>query len=118
MGLYKDVLRQASSAAEERDIRRWCGAAASVFVVPNVAVANAAARVEQAREIKRSGQIKIAFVSRVARVKNLDAALQMLARVRGRIEFNIYGPISDQAYWNTCAKTISTLPSTFSAHYP
>ena len=116
MGLYKDVLWQASSAAEERDIRRWCGAAASVFVVPNVAVANAG-RVEGAREVKRPGQIKIVFVSRVDRMKNLDAALQMLSKVIGRIEFNIYGPISDQAYWNTCAKTISALPSTVSVHY-
>lgn len=116
LGLYKDVLWQASSAAEERDIRRWCGEAASVFVVPNVAASNAG--VPPGRpESKQCGQIKIAFVSRVARVKNLDMALQILNRVRGRIEFNIYGPINDQVYWNSCAKTISTLPSNVSVHY-
>jgi glycosyltransferase involved in cell wall biosynthesis len=117
LGLYKDVLWQASSAAEERDIRRWCGATATVFVAPDVAVANTAVQPGRVRETKRPGQIKIVFISRVARMKNLDAALQMLSKANGRIEFNIYGPISEQAYWNTCAKTISALPSTVSVHY-
>jgi len=117
LGLYKDVLWQASSAAEEQDIRRWCSAAAQVFVAPDVVIGNPGVQPQRARKTKRLGQIKIAFVSRIDRMKNLDGALQMLSRVNGRIELNIYGPISDPAYWNTCEKTISALPSTVSVHY-
>jgi len=116
LGLYKGVLWQASSPAEERDIRRWCGETASVFVAPDIAVTTPV-RPELAHKTKHPGRIKIAFVARIARMKNLDGVLQMLSWATGRIELNVYGPISDQSYWNACRKMIAALPSTVSVHY-
>src|ERR1700687_734184 len=86
--LYKDVLWQASNRTEEEDIRRCFGAAVRIAVAPDVS-APILSRTERIREGKRPGQIKVAFASRISRIKNLDAALKMLTRLNGQIEFNI-----------------------------
>jgi glycosyltransferase involved in cell wall biosynthesis len=50
-------------------------------------------------------------------MKNLDGALRVLARVRGRVEFAIYGPIEDRTYWATCQNLIRALPPNVTAFY-
>jgi glycosyltransferase involved in cell wall biosynthesis len=53
----------------------------------------------------------------LARKKNLLAALQVLAKVRGSVAFNIYGPIVDQRYWEKCLETIKRLPDDKTVRY-
>jgi glycosyltransferase involved in cell wall biosynthesis len=114
--LYKDVLWQASNETEEEDIRRCFGAAVRIAVVPDVS-APILPRTERTRVAKRAGQIKVAFASRISRIKNLHAALKMLTRLNGQIEFNIYGPLEDKSYWAACASIITTLPRNISVKY-
>ncbi len=57
------------------------------------------------------------FISRIARKKNLDYALRILSRVRGRVEFDVYGPIEDETYWRECQHLMARLPSTLTVRY-
>ena len=66
---------------------------------------------------KESGSLKIAFLSRVARKKNLDYALQVLANVCGNIVFDIYGPLEDIAYWQECQSIIAQMPTNVKVSY-
>lgn len=59
---------------------------------------------------------RVAFLGRISPVKGLDVALEALTMVRERVDFTIYGPISDPAYWAHCEKLITLLPANVTAH--
>lgn len=109
-GSLSDLTWQASSQYEAEDICREFPSA-KVMVVPDATAPPPAA---PSPRDKQSGKAKVAFLSRVHPVKNLDFALSILGRVRGQVEFNIYGPIEDQSYWNRCQETLRELPSNIS----
>jgi glycosyltransferase involved in cell wall biosynthesis len=50
-------------------------------------------------------------------MKNLDGALKMLNGLKGKVEFNIYGPMEDKSYWAECQKIISSLPENIEVKY-
>lgn len=59
---------------------------------------------------------RIAFLGRISPVKGLDVALEALARVTTRVDFTIFGPISDPAHWARCEQLIAALPPNVAAH--
>ena len=107
-GLFRRVLWQASSEAEAADVRRWFGRRARVLVAPDVRQPPAPARPPAP---KRPGELRVAFLGRIAVNKNLDGALEMLAGVRGDVRFTIYGPIDNPVYWDACRARIAALPA-------
>ena len=50
-------------------------------------------------------------------MKNLDAALLMLSKLKGNVTFNIYGPVEDKGYWDICQQIASALPSNIHVSY-
>jgi glycosyltransferase involved in cell wall biosynthesis len=114
-GLYDEVTWQASSPTEEEDIRRWFGWRAKVLVAPDLL----SRRPGQfgSRRVKRPGALRIVFLSRISPMKNLDEAIRLLAGVKGRVEFHIYGPCEDQDYWTKCQEAIRTLPDNIHVEY-
>jgi glycosyltransferase involved in cell wall biosynthesis len=106
-GLYRGVLWQASSELEAAEIRRWFGAGARVLVAPDLRERPAA---PPPPAPKRPGELRAAFLSRITGKKNLAGALEMLAGVRGRVRFTVYGPVEDAAYWERCRALIAGLP--------
>ena len=65
-------------------------------------------------EIKKPYQLKIIFLSRIVPYKNLLFVLQILALSNisyGLIQFDIYGPKEDPAYWETCIQLIDRFNS-------
>ena len=113
--LYDGVVWQASSALEEQDIHHWFGRRARVVVAPNLP----ALRGEDLgpRRVKQPGALRVVFLSRIGRKKNLDGALRLLAGIRGRIDFHTYGPSGDQDYRSECEKLILTLPGNIQLDY-
>jgi glycosyltransferase involved in cell wall biosynthesis len=57
------------------------------------------------------------FLSRVCRAKNLAGALELLNGVRGRIRFDIVGPLEDPPYWEACKTIARQLPGNISVRY-
>ena len=115
-GLYRDVVWQASSDHEVRDIRREFGHHARIVVAPNLAMPSDSA-ISAERSPKQAGVLRIVFLSRVSRKKNLDGALSMLRGLHGRVSLDIYGPVEDASYWQECQDAIRTLPSNVAVHY-
>ncbi|MCA9894430.1 MAG: glycosyltransferase, partial [Anaerolineae bacterium] len=60
---------------------------------------------------------KLAFVARIVPVKNLDYALDILTTVTQPVQFDIYGPVEDSAYWQQCEAKMANLPAHIQAHY-
>jgi len=110
IGLYRDVIWQASSELEEQDIRRVFGGSVRVFVAPNLRCPVREADSVSATPGKEPGTLKIVFFSRISRKKNLHGALRLLTGLTGRVEIHIYGPKDDPAYWSECQPLIAALP--------
>jgi glycosyltransferase involved in cell wall biosynthesis len=109
-GLYRDVLWQASSDYEKEDILRVFGRNASVFVAPNLRGPAQGEPFPEGLRSKAPGSLRAAFLSRISPKKNLDVALRMVASLKGRVEFHIYGPKEDPDYWNDCVRLIRNMP--------
>ncbi|HET7233278.1 MAG TPA: glycosyltransferase [Longimicrobium sp.] len=100
LGLYRGVTWQASSPVEADEVRKWFGADQKVVVAPDLPAPPPSAA--PPRPPKRPGELRLAFVSRISRKKNLDGALRLLRGVEGRIVFDIYGPDEDAAHAAEC----------------
>ena len=109
-GLYDGVLWHASSEFEKRDIENIFGRKNKVQIQVDVHIAeDLSGRADPGdlnlpRPRKSSGSVRLVFLSRLTRMKNLDGALRMLEGAKGEIDFSIYGPIEDQSYWDQCLK--------------
>jgi glycosyltransferase involved in cell wall biosynthesis len=113
--LYSDVLWQTSSSYESKDIRREFKKDVEVHEainLPSVPKIN-----NLKKSSKKSGEIKIIFLSRISSKKNLHGALKILDQLEGNIKFNIYGPVSDQKYWNKCKNIIAELSNNVNVEY-
>jgi glycosyltransferase involved in cell wall biosynthesis len=127
LGIYDDVLWQASSPLEAADIRRCVGAVerdgrSQIIVAPVIAASapSAAPNDEPASTGalgKAAGRLRVVFLSRVSPKKNLLGALQILGRVRGELEFNIFGPVGDEKYWRRCRALMESLPANVRVAY-
>jgi glycosyltransferase involved in cell wall biosynthesis len=123
LGLYRNLLWQASSELEEEHIRHssgriGIGGAARVLISPDVPSANfKSPPLSDQRPAKQPGAVRFVFLSRLSPKKNLEFALDLLGSVPGNIEFDIYGPIEDREYWEQCQQRIGRLPGGVRAHY-
>jgi glycosyltransferase involved in cell wall biosynthesis len=113
-GHYADVTWHASSDLEAAEIRRWFGADAHVVVAPNIATPLPAATGSHG---KQAGKLRLVFVSRIDRKKNLDGALAILNGLDGEITFDIYGPLADPGYWESCRRLAEALPRNIHVRY-
>lgn len=68
-------------------------------------------------QLKKQGEAKLVYLSRVHPHKNLALALEVLSHVKSKIQFDIYGPIEQEAYWHTCQERIKTLPKNITCRY-
>jgi glycosyltransferase involved in cell wall biosynthesis len=104
-----NILWHAASELEADHIRGVIGPAARIVIAPNVCSVDDHSVPRLAP--KRSGQLRLVFLSRISPKKNLLGAIKLLRRLLGQISLDIYGPISDPAYWRECQEEVSRLPS-------
>ena len=117
LGLYRDLIWQASSASEAADIGREVGSIATdILVAPNLSAPIVA--VPPPHSPRSANQpLRVVFLSRISPMKNLDFALAVLRQVRVPIAFDIYGQLEDQSYWANCQELFATLPPHVAVRY-
>lgn len=106
LGLHRGTVFQASSEYERNDIRRALGPKVDIRVAENIGAQEFVERIPK----RIDGTLKIVFLSRISPMKNLLGALEMLKHVQQPVDYDIYGPIEDRAYWAECVEMIKTLP--------
>lgn len=117
IGIYRDITWQASSEHEANDINKISpGSKGLIHVAPDLTPVLGENQLKQT-ERKINEPLKILFLSRIAPKKNLEFALEVLETVSARAEFQIYGTIEDQPYWDRCREIIERMPSNISVHY-
>ena len=115
IGLYRNLIWQASSEFEAHDIRQWAGDKAHIQIASDLQPGTATTG--NCTKDKRVGKLRIVCVARVARNKNIDGALRILKQVKADIEFDLYGPSEDKRYWQACQELIADLPSNIRFSY-
>jgi len=104
--LWRGVTLHATSEAEARDMAAGVRGAAPIVIAPNIRLPIEPAAFAPSPD----GSLRLSFVGRIVPVKQLDYALEVVARVSAKIEFHIYGPAEDAAYWARCQALIAKLP--------
>lgn len=109
LGLFHDVIWHATSALELQDII----AARKINDAPVRMALDLPSKIMPVAEgASATGQsLRIVFLSRLSREKNLDFALRVLQKVQSAVIFDIYGPEEDKSYWQECQKLMAQLPS-------
>jgi glycosyltransferase involved in cell wall biosynthesis len=64
-----------------------------------------------------SHDLRIIFLSRISKEKNLNYAINILRGLKLNILFDIYGPIEDPTLWDSCLEKIKTLPANIIVNY-
>ncbi|MCG2682832.1 MAG: glycosyltransferase [Planctomycetales bacterium] len=118
IGLYEGVTWHVSTVFEQRDVRRalrlrhkphFASVAPDISSIPDDQ--------PQFQPRKSSGRLQVVFLSRISPMKNLDGALRILQGIDVPLDFHIYGPVEDAAYWRVCEREIRQLPTDVSAAY-
>lgn len=109
-GLYRDLLWQASSEWEAEEILRETGAPQrDVIVAPDLLPTFSETPLPE--KTKQAGALCVLLVGRVSRMKNIDFALQTLNQAKGKVQFEIVGPLEDAEYLADCRRVAESLPS-------
>ena len=103
----------ATSESEARDMAAGLPDVSPIVVAPNIRLPIEAASFAASSD----GALRLSFVGRIVPVKQLEYALGVLSRVRSRVNFEIFGPAEDVAYWNRCKDLIANLPPNIQVHW-
>lgn len=114
-GLFRNVLFHATTEEEAKDIREQLGDKARIKVAANLPRVQGRAKLVE--RTKQQGIARIVNIARIAPEKNLGYALEALLSVKSNIEFDLYGPIYDIAYWKQCKKIIDSMPPNVKVNY-
>ena len=114
-GLYRGAVWHATSDEEVEEIRRWFGAQSSIHLAGNLSPLVDSDLVRQ--KPKESGRLRLAFLSRITRKKNLDLSVRLLEMLGGPVELDIYGPQEEPQYWREVEALVRELPSDVQVAY-
>lgn len=118
--IHRDALWHASTPLEADDIARSMGAPRERILIASDLGAPSSSPTTTPRSARApdcTGGLRVCFLSRISRKKNLDYALRALAHVRSTVSFSIFGPAEDAAYWRECEALIATLPANVTVQY-
>jgi glycosyltransferase involved in cell wall biosynthesis len=111
LGVYDDVFWQATNDKEARQIRTHFGTDVPVQIAPNLgSMPEVSPGEDWPIPTTSSGELNVVFLSRIVPIKNLVYALECLGRLDGDIQFDIYGPVESEEYWEACRGTTAQLP--------
>lgn len=107
-GMFKKIYWSATSEMEVEEIKQQVRAKDNFFIAEDLP-----RKIEEKQIIKEkeAGKLKLVWISRIAPKKNLKGAIHILQKVKGDIEFTIYGPKHVQEYWDECQDELKKLPS-------
>ncbi|HEU5365041.1 MAG TPA: glycosyltransferase, partial [Hanamia sp.] len=109
---YK-VTFHATDEEEENYIRSYFGEPAQVFIAGNFPNKTGLLPFPE----KKPGSLKLITIAIISEMKNILLVLEALEKVSAHVQYDIYGPIKDEEYWNECKEKIKALPKNIRVEY-
>lgn len=97
----------ATDEEEEKFIKEQFGKISKVWIAGNIP--NKMQMLPT--QIKEAGSLKLVSIALISPMKNILPVLTALEKVKSTIQYDIYGPVKDEHYWNECLDQIKKLPS-------
>jgi glycosyltransferase involved in cell wall biosynthesis len=113
--LIKNMHFHAASEQEAKHTKDVFGSKTEIRVAPNLPGKMELPPFVSKR--KEYGSVHLISVARVSPEKNLLYALEVLQKVKGKVKFDIYGPVYDYAYWEKCKAVLNRLPENIEAEH-
>lgn len=113
-GYLKDIIWSATSMSECEDIRRVADKKATCHVAQDLP---RQFKPVKSSTTKKSGELKLIFLSRISRKKNLKYVIEILTKLDMNIQLDIYGIMEDISYWEECLELLKKLPSSIQWKY-
>ena len=113
--LHKHVIWHSTKSDETGDIKRNFKNARvnEIQNIPSIQL-----KKEISELIKKLGELRLIYLGRIAKNKNLKKVLEILSLVKdAEIDLSIYGFIEDELYWNECKNLIDNFPYKIKAEY-
>lgn len=108
LGAFRDVQWHATSEEEVQQVTQYIGDDRRVSLAPNLGTEPSGEQLpELSREFMPDGKLRVIFLSRIDPKKNLLAAIDILDSFAHKALLNVYGPVSDDAYWKRCRERMS-----------
>lgn len=109
-GMFSDITWSVTSAREEEELKAAVGNNIKCIIASDLPRMKAA---EHTR-IKEKGSLKLVFISRIARKKNLSFIPSILKTLDedANVKLDIYGPCEDREYFDTCLAALDELKKT------
>lgn len=111
---FNRVTFHATNEEESLGIKLIFGKKINVKVAPNL-TKKAPGELKQRTKIK--GELKLVSIARISPEKNLKYALEALSKMSGKIDFDIYGPIYAERYWEDCKAVIKDMHQNVTVRY-
>ncbi len=111
--LYHNLVWHASTELEAADIRRIFGPVPCEVCIaqdassPEPGAANASTIEALAHDRE---PLRLCFISRISRKKNLDYAISIVRELDLPTVFDVYGPVEDPGYMTQCRALAATVP--------
>lgn len=107
IGLYRNVTWHATSKQEMADIAAFAGRDSDIRLAANITALNNGQEI--VNRSHTATMTRLVFLSRISPKKNLLTLLLALKQVKSEIALDIYGPLEDTKYWQSCEQVIAEL---------
>ena len=115
-GLYNDVHWHACSRPESDQVQRFFSPEKSrTFLASNLPEPGEGGA--QRHTTKQPGKLRIVLAARIAPMKNTIAAIRIAGKLPGAVELDLWGPLEDKAYWDSCQQQIALSPPNLIVRY-
>lgn len=112
-GITKKTIFHATDETEKLFIQNEFGMESNIAIAENYGKLITPA----APLYKAPGNLKLITVALISPMKNHLLVLEALATCTDAIEYNIYGPVKDAAYWQQCRDRIASMPENITVQY-
>jgi len=109
LSFYSAVLWQATNETEELYIRKIFSSKIKSVIASNITRPITTIN-ELVYNTKNKNNLKLVYVGRIHRIKNLLYNLEILPDIKGIVNFDIIGSVQDHEYWKACKKKIEAMP--------
>ena len=118
LNLYKNITWHSTGDLESRVIHKYFPKAS--IELARVISDNCSEIIEICEPefaFKNCNFLKLVFISRISKDKNLIYAIKLLSNLSFNVEFHIYGPVEDENIWRACLNEIEKLPENIKISY-
>ena len=113
LGFQKKCSFHATDALESEHIRQRLGAEVTLYEAGNFARNIGVLQLP----VKEPGQLRLVSIALISPMKNILLVLEALEQTAATVLYDIYGPVKEMGYWESCLEQIRRLPGNVTVRY-